>query len=231
MGRLIESIARSRGHEIACCIDAANQADFDSPEFTACDVGIEFTTPTTAAANIRRAMDRGVAVVSGTTGWLEALPELRARAEKGDGTLFYASNYSIGMNIFMAANRYVARLMDRFAEYGVSIRETHHIHKLDHPSGTAITLAEDIIGSTGRFGAWTETECGPAADTATIGISHVREGEVPGIHEITWEGPVDTIRMEHSAKSREGLALGAVMAAEWVCGRKGFFGMADMLGL
>lgn len=232
MGRLIESIARARGHEITCCIDAHNQEEFDSAAFAASDVAIEFSTPATAAANVARAMDKGVAVVCGTTGWLDALPELRVRAEKGDATLFYASNYSIGMNIFMAANRFVAGIMQRFPEYRVSVHEVHHVHKLDHPSGTAITLASDIIGaSAGRFVDWEETPAGPATCPATIGISHERIGEVPGIHEITWDGPVDTLSMQHSAKSREGLASGAVMAAEWVVGKRGFFGMSDMLGL
>lgn len=224
MGRMIEKIALDRGHEIVCKIDVDNQSDFGSAEFASADVAIEFTTPKTAVGNIERSFAAGVPVVCGTTGWLEQMDHIKDLCEQTKGALFYASNYSLGVNIFMAVNRYLAKIMNGFKQYDPTINEVHHIHKLDHPSGTAITLAEGIMSQLERKNAWTEE-----ADAEGLLITHQREGEVPGIHTITWDSAEDTISMRHEAKGREGLALGAVAAAEWLAGRQGFYTMADML--
>lgn len=229
MGHIIEKIARERGHEIVCVIDKENTADFGSEAFRSADCAIEFSTPSTARENVLRAFDAGVPVVCGTTGWLDALPEVRRVCEEGKGTFLYASNFSVGVNIFMAVNRYLSHIMDGFPQYTPSMVETHHIHKLDHPSGTAITLAEEIIEETGRVKGWQEPESDGKSFTAPgktdgemMRLAHRREGEVPGIHTIEWDSPVDTITISHSAKSRDGFALGAVLAAEWLATRKGF---------
>lgn len=229
MGHLIAEIAENRGHRIVCTIDADNTDAFNTDEFRSADAAIEFSTPGTAVDNILRCFAAGVPVVSGTTGWLDALPDLKDMCAKGKGTLLYGSNFSIGVNIFMAVNRYLAKVMDDFHEYSPSMVEIHHIHKLDHPSGTAITLAEDLVKTVGRVGGWQEPRPGEKPADDMLPIEHVREGEVPGTHIITWDSPVDKITISHEAKSRQGFALGAVKAAEWIKNRKGFFTVADML--
>lgn len=228
MGHIIEKIAVERGHHIVAVIDADNTCELGGHEFATTDVAIEFTTPSTAVENILASFAAGVPVVSGTTGWQKYLPEMQKLCEEGKGTLLWSSNFSIGVNIFRAVNRYLASLMERFPEYRPSLVETHHIHKLDHPSGTAVTLCEEIIAADGNIERWEEAEVS-AVDTKTLPVKAIREGEVPGIHTILWDSPVDTLTISHSAKSREGFALGAVMAAEWLAGRKGFFTMQDFL--
>lgn len=225
MGHAIEQIARNRGHEIVSIIDIDNPEEFESPAFRSADVAIEFTAPAVAVSNYRKAFAAGVPVVSGTTGWLEYLPEIKEACRKGQ-TFFYASNFSLGVNIFFAVNKYLADIMNRFPSYDVKMEETHHIHKLDAPSGTAITLAEDIIARLDRKSAWVE---GRAPSAEEIGIKAIRRDEVPGIHTITYESDADTITITHDAKSRMGFALGAVVAAEFTCGKKGFLTMQDML--
>ena len=225
MGRTIEKIALSRGHEIVSIIDVDNQNDFTSEAFKSADVAIEFTMPTVAIQNYRKAFEVHVPVVSGTTGWLEHLPEIKNACENG-ATFFYASNFSLGVNIFFAVNKYLAKIMKGFPSYQVKIEETDHIHKLDAPSGTAITLAEDIIKTIGRKNKWTGNL---DAKDDEIEIKSIREGEIPGIHTVIYESDVDTIKITHDAKSREGFALGAVIAAEFTCGKKGFLTMQDML--
>lgn len=229
MGHIIERIALDRGNEITCRIDRDNTEDFDSEAFRGSDVAIEFSTPATAAGNVLRCFEAGVPVVSGTTGWSDRLSEMKSLCEKGEGTLLWASNFSIGVNIFRALNRYLAGIMNAFPQYSPRMVETHHVHKLDHPSGTAITLAEEIIDKTDRIGCWKEPESGTAENPECMMIDHIRSGEVPGIHTIIWDSPVDTISMTHSAKSREGFALGAVMAAEWLAPRRGWHTLAEML--
>ncbi len=225
MGHAIEEIALNRGHEIVCRIDADNTADFGSQAFASADVAIEFTTPQTAFDNYCKAFAAGVPVVSGTTGWLDRMPEVKAACEQGS-TFFYASNFSLGVNIFFALNRRLAEIMNHFSdEYNVSLEEIHHIHKLDHPSGTAISLANDIIDLTSHLDGWSETETAPDI----LPMKAVREGEVPGTHIIRYDSEVDTITIEHRAKSRRGFALGAVVAAEFTVGKKGFLTMNDML--
>jgi 4-hydroxy-tetrahydrodipicolinate reductase len=226
MGKTIERIARERGHEIVSVIDLDNTDDFDSEAFRSADIAIEFTAPQVALSNYRRAFASGVAVVSGTTGWTEVLPALKKEIEVGGNTLFWSSNFSLGMNVFMAVNRYLAGIMNQFPNYNVEITEVHHIQKLDAPSGTAITLAEDILKKIDRKSVWVkENEKTPNE----LGIKSIREGLIPGIHTIRYESEVDSIEITHNAKSREGLALGAVVAAEYTKGKKGFLGMNDML--
>lgn len=226
MGHAIERIAIERGHEIVAKIDVDNQSDFDSSEFRSADVAIEFTTPSTAFGNYMRAFANNVPVVSGSTGWTSRMGEIKEMCDRGEATFFWTSNFSIGVNIFFALNKYLSAMMEGFPQYKPEMTEIHHIHKLDHPSGTAITLAEGIIAQNGRVEAWTEETPAPAG---SMTINHEREGEVPGTHIISWDSEVDTITIEHKAKSRAGFALGAVMAAEWVKGKKGFLTMDAMM--
>lgn len=225
MGQMIENIARQRGHEIVAVIDINNQEDFDSEGFLSADVAIEFTVPSTAVANYERAFQRGIPVVSGTTAWGK-VEDLRPMIEKYDATFFWTSNFSVGVNIFFAVNRYLARIMNHFGQYQPDMLEIHHVHKLDHPSGTAKTLAEGIIDETTRIEKWTEE----TPDANSIFIDHRREGEVPGTHIINWKSPVDTITISHEANSREGFALGAVIAAEYTKGRHGILSMEQLMG-
>ena len=209
MGHMIESIALERGHEIVCIIDQNNLCDFESEVFASADVAVEFTTPQTAEQNIRRAWAAGVPVVCGTTGWdVEAI-----RQEAQEAGLMWSSNYSIGVNILFALNRQLAKLMVAYPDYTPHMTEVHHIHKLDAPSGTAKTLQE-AIGE----------ERLPIAD-----VESIREGEVPGIHTVVWDSEVDTISISHSAKSRKGFALGAVIAAEWMKGKTGWHDFSEII--
>lgn len=209
MGHMIESIALERGHKIVCIIDQNNLCDFESEAFASADVAVEFTTPQTAEQNIRRAWAAGVPVVCGTTGWdVEAI-----RQEAQEAGLMWSSNYSIGVNILFALNRQLAKLMVAYPDYTPHMKEVHHIHKLDAPSGTAKTLQE-AIGE----------ERLPIAD-----VESIREGEVPGIHTVVWDSEVDTIRISHSAKSRKGFALGAVIAAEWMKGKTGWHDFSEII--
>ena len=226
MGKAIEQIALNRGHQIVSIIDINNPGEFQSDNFKSADVAIEFTTPATAFDNYLKCFDAGIPVVSGTTGWLGRIDKIKEKCEKEGKTFFYASNFSIGVNIFFALNKYLAKIMNDFPSYDVSITETHHIHKLDAPSGTAITLAEGVLGNVERKKRWT---LGLVAKPTDLPINAIREGEVPGIHEVTYESDVDTISIKHNAKSRAGFALGAVIAAEFTKGKKGFLGMEDML--
>lgn len=226
MGKTIEQIALSRGHQIVSVVDINNPEEIRSDNFKRADVAIEFTTPATALGNYMNSFAAGVPVVSGTTGWLDRIGEVKEMCEKEGKTFFYASNFSIGVNIFFALNKHLAKIMNNFPGYDVKMMETHHIHKLDAPSGTAITLAEGILDNMDRKDRWTlET----ASQPTDLPIHAIREGEVPGIHEITYESDVDMISIKHDAKSRAGFALGAVVAAEFTAGKKGFLGMEDML--
>lgn len=224
MGKTIEQIAKDRGHEIVSIIDIDNLQDFESEAFKSADVAIEFTRPDVALGNVRKCFAARVPVVVGTTGW--NLNDVKEELEANGNTLFWASNFSLGVNIFAAVNRYLAKIMNGFPEYNVEMEEVHHIHKLDAPSGTAITLAEDILKNLDRKQAWTKEAENSASD---LSIKSIREGEVPGIHTITYDSPVDSITITHDAKSRAGFALGAVVAAEFTAGKKGLLGMCDML--
>ena len=226
MGHAIERVATQRGHEIVERIDVNNTDAFNDAAFKSADVAIEFTTPQTAVNNIRRAWQIGKPVVSGTTGWNAQFPELQRELRQNGHTLFWSSNFSIGVNLFMAINRRMAELMNAMPQYDVQIQEIHHIHKKDAPSGTAITLAEDIIQRLDRKTAWVLSN-NVKADQ--ISIEALREGEIPGTHTVTYTSSTDSITMTHAAKNRDGFALGAVLAAEFILGKQGFFGMNDML--
>jgi 4-hydroxy-tetrahydrodipicolinate reductase len=228
MGKAIEKIVLERGHQVVSVIDVDNRDEFQSEAFKRADVAIEFSVPAAAVDNYRACFEANIPVVAGTTGWLERMDEVKAICEKEGKTFFYASNYSIGVNLFFALNRYLAKLMNDFPAYDVRLSETHHIHKLDAPSGTAITLAEDLIAQVDRKKQWTLHETGEPADLV---IEALREDETPGIHEITYDSEIDYIHIKHSAKSRSGFALGAVLAAEFTVGKKGLLGMNDLLHL
>jgi 4-hydroxy-tetrahydrodipicolinate reductase len=226
MGHAIEKIALDRGHQILSIIDMDNPEDFDSPEFLSVEAAIEFSQPQSAFANYQKCFERNIPVIAGTTGWLEHLDEVKNICEKENQTFFYASNYSIGVNIFFAVNQYLSKIMNQFPSYDVRMEEVHHIHKLDSPSGTGITLAEGILENIDRKKQWKEAEKGNEDDLC---IHSKREGEVPGIHEIIYESDADSIRIKHDAKNRTGFALGAVLAAEYTKGKKGFLTMNNML--
>ena len=229
MGRAVEAEAMKRGHETGLTIDTPEEWQEKEKLLGNCDVAIEFSTPATAVDNIKRCLSAGMAVVSGTTGWTEHLEEVKAECERCEGALFVASNFSIGMNIVFELNRRMARFSERFGGYKASIRETHHIHKLDAPSGTAIHLADDMI-KVGEGESWQLVRnWDEPTGEGVIAIEAVREGEVAGIHEVRYDSEVDRIGLVHEAKSRAGLAQGAVMAAEYLQGRKGFYTMGDML--
>lgn len=224
MGRMIEEIARQRGHEIVSIIDVDNQEDFSSDAFRSADVAIEFTAPHAAYGNVCRAFDEGVKVVSGSTGWIKQYgDDVRRRCEQDGCTLLWASNFSIGVGIFAAVNRYLATIMNMFPQYDVELEETHHVHKLDHPSGTAITLAEDIVEVIDRKEGWAEN----TTDPTLLRVDDIRRGEVPGIHTIRYDSDADLITISHDAHNRRGFALGAVLAAEWVEGQQGFLTIDD----
>lgn len=226
MGHMIEGIARSRGHEIVAIIDADNQSGFQSEAFRSAEVAIEFTTPDAAYGNVLRCFDAGCKVVSGSTGWYAAHEaEMRRLCQEHGKTLLWASNFSVGVAIFSAVNRYLAKIMDRYPDYDVSMTETHHVHKLDAPSGTAITLAEGILARLSRKAKWVREEA-KAADE--LPIRSVREGEVPGIHTVCYESEADRIVITHDAKSRRGFALGAVLAAEYLADHTGLLTIGDL---
>ena len=226
MGKIIERIALERGHEIVSIIDIDNRQDFKSEAFRSADVAIEFTVPQVALDNYQQAFEAGVAVVSGTTGWADQQEKVKADVLKNGYTLFWSSNFSLGVNIFMAVNKYLAKIMNQFPEYNVEMTEVHHTQKLDAPSGTAITLAEGILDNIDRKTGWVKEI---QQNDSELAIKSIREGLVPGIHTIRYESFADIIEITHDAKSREGFALGAVLAAEFTCGKKGFLGMNDML--
>ena len=238
MGKQIEHIARSRGHEIVSIIDLDNQQDFASETFRSADVAIEFTNPQAAYGNYQRAFEAGVKVVSGSTGWLKDHgDDVRRLCTEEGKTLFWSSNFSLGVAIFSAVNKYLARIMNQFPEYDVTMEETHHIHKLDAPSGTAITLAEGIVENLDRKTRWVKgtllapdgtlsgsTQCAPEE----LSISSIRRDEVPGIHSIRYDSDADSITITHDAKNRSGFALGAVLAAEYTAQHTGLLTMEDL---
>lgn len=238
MGRMIEEIAIGRGHKIVSVIDIDNQEDFDSEAFQSADVAIEFTAPQVAYANYLRAFSHHVKVVSGSTGWIAQHGEdvRRMCAEEGQ-TLFWSSNFSLGVTIFRAVNSYLARIMNRFESYSPRMEEVHHIHKLDHPSGTAITLAEELTAEVDRLSGWQmgcltnpdgSKEMPLQEEKGKIAIDSIRRDEVPGIHTISWSSEADTITISHDAHNRRGFALGAVLAAEYTATHQGLLSMKDL---
>lgn len=238
MGRMIEQIALSRGHEIVCIIDVDNQEDFDSEAFKQADVAIEFTAPHIAYTNYMRAFKHHVKVVSGSTGWIsEHGEEVQRLCEEEGQTLFWSSNFSLGVAVFSAVNKYLARIMNRFSEYEVKMEEVHHVHKLDAPSGTAITLAEGILENIARKDKWVKgtftapdgTVSGTDVCAANeLPIDSIRRDEVPGIHTICYDSEADKITLTHDAHNRKGFALGAVLAAEYTACHEGLLTMNDL---
>jgi 4-hydroxy-tetrahydrodipicolinate reductase len=226
MGKEIERIALNRGHEIVCIIDLNNQQDFESEAFRSADVAIEFTNPMVAYSNYMKAFAAGVKVVSGSTGWMdEHGEEIRQLCSTGGKTLFWASNFSLGVVIFSAVNKHLAKIMNQFPAYDVTMSETHHIHKLDAPSGTAITLAEGVLENLYRKSHCLKEDAQQADE---LPIHSIREGEVFGIHTIRYDSEADSISITHDAKNRKGFALGAVLAAEYTAGKQGYLGMSDL---
>ena len=226
MGHAVEAVLRDRGHEVALVVDLDNAGDICAGKMKGIDVAIEFTAPDVAFDNITRTMRAGVPVVSGTTAWLDRFDEAAEVCRKCGSALFYASNYSVGMNIFFKVNAMLARMMNGYPQYDVTIEEVHHTAKIDTPSGTAVTLAEGVLAGIDRKSRWVGHTTTTPEELEVIGI---RRSVVPGTHTVTWESPVDSIRIEHTAKGRESLALGAVLAAEFLVGKKGVFGMDDMM--
>ncbi len=227
MGKTIERIAINRGHEVVLKIDDQNLSDFTPENLQKADVAIEFTRPEAAVRNIETLLAAGVPTVCGTTGWLAAFESIKSFCEAKNGAFFYASNFSVGVNIFFAVNRYLAAMMNEQPQYHVSMKEIHHTQKLDAPSGTAITLAEGVLEKVKRLTHWVGE---PSADTNALPIISERIDPAPGTHVVTYDSAVDSIEITHTAHSREGFATGAVVAAEWLVGKKGVFSMKDMLG-
>ncbi|WP_299251276.1 4-hydroxy-tetrahydrodipicolinate reductase [uncultured Cytophaga sp.] len=226
MGKTIERIAIERGHTISAIIDVHNKDDIKKLNGTIADVAIEFSQPESAFLNISHCIENNLPIVSGTTGWLKKKPVLDEICRQNNGSFFYASNYSIGVNIFFHLNKILAGLMKKFPEYGVEMEEIHHIEKKDAPSGTAITLAEGLMSQNSAFTKWVNE---PTDDENIIEIVSKRIENVAGTHTVSYNSPIDAIEIKHTAHSREGFAQGAVMAAEWTAKNRGVFGMNDLL--
>ncbi len=226
MGREIHKILLQRGHSVPLIIDMDNSGDLNAKNLAEIDVAIEFTTPTTAYGNLVKCIESGTPVVSGTTGWLDRFEELKSLCAKCGGGLFYASNYSLGVNLMFRINKQLAQLMNKFSGYSVEVEEIHHIHKVDAPSGTAITIAEGLIEGLDSKSGWVNDTTPQAQE---IEIKSIREGEVPGTHTVTYESPDDILELKHTIKNRSTLAYGAVIAAEFLCGKQGVYSMEDML--
>ena len=226
MGKEIEKVAISRGHQIAHKIDLNNVEDLHTINPTEIDVAIEFSGPEAAVANLLFCLNNNIPVVSGSTGWLDRKSEIDSICLQKKGAFFYASNYSLGVNVFFHVNRVLAKVMSRYPTYNVAIEETHHTEKKDAPSGTALSLAKDIIDHSKTKTSWVNA---PAHELSQLSIVSKREPQVPGTHLVKYDSQVDTIEIKHIAHSREGFALGAVVAAEWLPGKMGVFGMEDMM--
>lgn len=227
MGRIIEQLAIKKGHEIVLRITSSNLPDFTIENLSQADVAIEFSSPKSAYENIKKCLIAGVPVVSGTTAWLDKLEEAKYICKENNGAFLYASNFSIGVNIFFAINKQLAKMMNAHPEYNVTMEEIHHTQKLDAPSGTGITLAEGIIENLERKTNWVNEAEKEIEDLSLISK---RIDKVPGTHDITYFSNIDSIEIKHTAHSREGFASGAILAAEWIRGKKGYFEMNDMLG-
>ena len=223
MGRTIDRIAQSRGHEIVARIDIDNPLDLAS---ASADVAIEFSHPEAAFENVKQCLLKNIPVVCGTTGWLSRKTEIEALCKAQDGAFFYASNYSVGVNLFFKVNEYLSRIISGFPEYDVRMDEIHHVEKKDAPSGTAITLAESILSHSKRKKRWVNEKSGKSED---LYISSFRIDQVPGTHIVKYESMIDDIEIKHTAHSREGFARGAVMVAEWIVDKKGVLTMNDYL--
>ena len=228
MGKAIEEIAIAKGHEIVLKIDAYNTSDFTKENVQKANVAIEFTGPDTAFENISKCIEWGVPVISGSTGWLDNFEKAKKLCEEKKGCLIYASNFSIGVNLFFEINKKVAALMESYENYDVAMTETHHTEKKDAPSGTAISLAEQILAEIGRKNKWVNEQSNEASDLI---IRSERIDPTPGTHSVTYDSPIDSIEITHTAHTRKGFAGGAVLAAEFANNKMGIFTMKDVLGL
>jgi len=228
MGHEIEQVALERGHQVVVTIDNETEWSERLGLVESADVAIEFSHPSVALTNIQKTLETGIPLVCGTTGWYGALESITSLCLEKNGAFFYATNYSIGVNLFMAVNKKLAQLMNNHREYDVVMEETHHIYKADAPSGTAITLAEDILANNHLKTNWT---IDLPALKQELYIRPIRERNVAGIHTVCWESAIDAIEITHTAKGRRGFALGAVIAAEWIKDKKGVFTMKDLLNL
>jgi 4-hydroxy-tetrahydrodipicolinate reductase len=228
MGQEIERMCAKTGHEITLIMDSDEDWGKSGAKLNEADIAIEFSVPDKVVKNIYRCFDANVPVVVGTTGWYEELEEVKKACHERGQSLFYSTNFSIGVNLFFDLNRHLARLMSDRGEYEISIEETHHIHKQDAPSGTAIVLANEIIRHIGRLAKWVKEI---PDNPGELGIRSFRVENVPGTHNVRYESENDMIEIVHTAKNRRGFALGAIMAAEWLSGKKGCFEMKDMLFL
>lgn len=225
MGKEIEAIALNRGHNIVLKVDETNATKITDADLKKSDVAIEFSTPHTVTGNMERCFGIKLPIVVGTTGWYDHLEAVKENCLQADSTLFYASNFSLGVNIFFKVNTFLANMMNQYPDYEISMEEIHHIHKLDKPSGTAISLANQIIEKVNRKTSWSIEKHSPEI----LFIKDVREGEVPGTHIIKYNSPVDDIEIMHKAHNRKGFALGAVLAAEYAYNKKGVLTMDDLL--
>ncbi len=227
MGKEVEAIARERGHEIVLIVDKQNANELTAENLSKADVAIDFSLPDVAYANISACFDAHIPVVTGTTGWQERIQEVHARAHEEEQTFLYASNFSLGVNLFFAMSAKLARMMEDFSMYTPSIEETHHIHKKDAPSGTAITLAETVLPYMLQKNGWSLN----GKDDKALSVKSFREGEVTGNHQLLYDSAFDTLKLEHNAKSRKGFAMGALLAAEYVHNKKGIFTMKEVLNI
>ena len=228
MGKIIEKLAIQKEHSIVLKIDDSNLNELTVENLKKADVAIEFTGPKVAFGNISLCFDAGIPVVSGTTGWLDKFNEVKERCETEKQAFFYASNFSLGVNIFFKLNQQLAKIMNKFEGFNVSVDETHHSHKLDAPSGTAITIADDIISEVKRKENWVKEK---TENDKQIAIKSFRIGEHPGEHTVTYSSNTENIAITHESKNREGLAQGALMAAEFIIGKTGVLGMNDLLNI
>ena len=233
MGQTIEALGIKQGHSFPLIIDENNLDELNTKGLMGIDAAIEFTAPAAAPQNIRKCIELDIPVVCGTTGWNEKIPEIESFCLEQEGALFHASNFSVGVNILFSLNRKLARIMDQFPEYRVRIHETHHVHKKDAPSGTAISLAQQILEASSSLKGWrlSEDTRNEEVDSDLIPIYAERKGEVKGMHSIQYESFLDTIILSHDAHSRDAFAAGALLAASFLKGKKGVFGMQDLLNL
>ncbi|GAA4296793.1 4-hydroxy-tetrahydrodipicolinate reductase [Nibribacter koreensis] len=228
MGHTIERLALAKGHQIVAALTVEDAHQLSSYTKDQVDVAIEFTSPAAAVNNILTCFELGIPVVCGTTGWLQDLPRVEAKCQELNGALLYASNFSVGVNLFFHFNEYVAKKMQQYPEYGVQVKEIHHVHKLDQPSGTALSIAEGILKQYPTKQGWVNDK---TTSEDLLGIESEREGEVVGTHMVQYTSANDTLELNHIAHSRDGFAAGAILAAEWLPGKQGVFGMNDLLQL
>jgi 4-hydroxy-tetrahydrodipicolinate reductase len=232
MGRIIEQFALDRGHEIVLKIDENNLDQNTVDNLRSADVAIDFSTPHSVLANIQNCFDAGLPLVVGTTGWYDKIEEINAQCEASNNSLLYASNFSVGVNVFFFVNEVLAKIMNRYPQYDVLVEEIHHTQKLDSPSGTAITIAEGILDGLERKKDWVNELVGDGEEVITkpeqLLIESHRIEDVPGTHTVVYSSEVDDIEFKHKAHGRAGFALGAVLAAEWIQGKKGFYSVKDM---